>query len=863
LTKLTQNKLHRPIISEDTDKNEILTIPNVVLTHKKYIQSCFALCGFVSKSAYDVEVEKINDQVKVAVEDRFKANKSASQDALHQLSERLNKEHSAELNKLMDHWGIKFPPKKIVHSGPQIVQSEALKINDSLIANFDRELELYGKNNLSPEQRKMLYSPSSATNVIAGAGAGKSTVLCLRVLFMNLHLGIDLSKISVTTFTRESRKDFVKKLQALYLLWGRDYSEQYLRGVVRTFHSIAYEVNKRLNGDGRTLIFGDKTPKISPEDIYGASIDDPTLLDDEDVEEVDDTVDKMSDILSDVYENIYRKVPQFRLWINELFLASRMGQKYNDFSLQLNEYALTYEPSIYELMLEDWKDKHADYLNSLPTKYFKYGEVRCGKSSLKYHLYLDNLKAKVFLGRAPDYFGTECIPNIKGNKKIAPVLKAREKIVNHCMNFDYVWVNDPEELAKLVEIDQYEINPQINTINAPSFNYTMEGEFRAKEGVNIYQQFYSLIQFVYSMGKSLNPDILNAVQQHFGGCSRTDRTFVLAACTYQKALEHELKARNLITFDEIFHLFGNRNSPVYEGLYSGALSKVEHLLIDEFQDVSPNLINFINTLKEKHIEVSERLIGSLMCVGDDYQSIYGWRGSSPKFIIHFGNFFHVPDGYRELKLIDNYRSAEVILDNAAMCTDKLTSSSKKSYIVAGENKNFKDAGFQIYPEKTITASQSKTQVDYELLIQVIEREVVHSKATKEAPVFVLYRSRKLVGKQNSPKLHAVLNKYKKSGEVKVLSIHTSKGLEAEAVIIVGDINYSMTNHVKNAIYKCCASDKDPTIGITYDSAQLEEAYRLGYVAITRAKRRVLWFLDSRKYSPSLGAMYCEKYGHGG
>lgn len=861
MTKPTQNKLHRPIISEDTDKNEILTIPSVVVTPKTKAQSFVAWCGFISKSKYDAEFKTINDQVTAAVEARFKANKRASQDALHQLSERLNKEYSAELNRLMQLWGIKLPPKKIVHSGPQIVQSEALKINDSLIADFDRELELYGTKNLSPEQRKMLYSPSSATNVIAGAGAGKSTVLCLRVLFMNLYLGIDLSKISVTTFTRESRKDFVKKLQELYLLWGIDYSEQYLRGVVRTFHSIAYEVNKRLNGDGRTLIFGDKTPKISPEDIYGANIEDPTLLDEEDVEEVDDAVDKMSDILRDVYENIYRRVPQFRLWINELFLASRIGPKYDDFTLQKNEFALSYEQSIYELMLEDWKDKHADYLNSLPTKYTNPGRVRCGKDYLQYHLYLDNLKVHVFLGRDPSYFGTDCIPGIKGNTKIVGVLKARRKIVNHCASRDYVWVNDPEELAKLVEIDQYELNPKINTIYPPSFNYTMDGEVKAKEGVNIYQQFYSLIQFVYSMGKSLNPDILNAVPQHFNSCSKTDTTFVLAACTYQKALERELKARNLITFDEIFHLFGNRDSPVYEGLYSGALSKVEHLLIDEFQDVSPNLINFINTLKEKHIEASERSIGSLMCVGDDYQSIYGWRGSSPKFITHFGNFFHVPDGYRELKLIDNYRSARVILDNASICTDKLTNSSKKSYIVAGENQDFKDAGFQIYPEKTITTSQSKTQVDYESLIQAIEDEIVRSKATKEAPVFVLYRSRKLVGKQNSPKLHAVLNKYKKSGEVKVLSIHTSKGLEAEAVIIVGDINYSMTNNVKNAIYKCCASDKDPIIGITYDSAQLEEAYRLGYVAITRAKKRVRWFLDSRKYLPSLGALYCKMYGH--
>ena len=73
---------------------------------------------------------------------------------------------------------------------------------------------------------------------------------------------------------------------------------------------------------------------------------------------------------------------------------------------------------------------------------------------------------------------------------------------------------------------------------------------------------------------------------------------------------------------------------------SNQLLGFRHLLIDEFQDISPQICSggcwrFIGNW------LQDGIAPSIMSIGDDWQSIYGWRGSAPELFIHFEKYFPI------------------------------------------------------------------------------------------------------------------------------------------------------------------------------------------------------------------------------
>ncbi|WGS66175.1 UvrD-helicase domain-containing protein [Enterobacteriaceae bacterium ET-AT1-13] len=76
----------------------------------------------------------------------------------------------------------------------------------------------------------------------------------------------------------------------------------------------------------------------------------------------------------------------------------------------------------------------------------------------------------------------------------------------------------------------------------------------------------------------------------------------------------------------------------------------KYILIDEFQDINNIQYKWISTIKNKN--------NKIMVVGDDDQSIYGWRGAKSEFIQKF--IFDYPDT-KIIRLEQNYRSTGNIL----------------------------------------------------------------------------------------------------------------------------------------------------------------------------------------------------------
>ncbi len=127
------------------------------------------------------------------------------------------------------------------------------------------------------------------------------------------------------------------------------------------------------------------------------------------------------------------------------------------------------------------------------------------------------------------------------------------------------------------------------------------------------------------------------------------RDIAIIYTEYQK----RLRELNAFDFDDLIYW------PVYifdkhENTRDFYRSRYQHLLVDEFQDTNHSQYRLIKHLAGEHKNVT--------VVGDDDQSIYGWRGADITNIMNFEKDF---PNTRVVKLEQNYRSTQTILTAAS------------------------------------------------------------------------------------------------------------------------------------------------------------------------------------------------------
>jgi DNA helicase-4 len=228
-------------------------------------------------------------------------------------------------------------------------------------------------------------------------------------------------------------------------------------------------------------------------------------------------------------------------------------------------------------------------------------------------------------------------------------------------------------------------------------------------------------------------------------------------------------------------------------------TQYQYLLVDEFQDVNNLQVEMIKLLLTDKTQ--------LFCVGDDWQSIYGFRGSNVDCILNFDQNF---ESAKTIKLNLNYRSTQ--------------------NIVGASNEVIKHNKFKI--EKEIFASKISSfkiveyagnNQDENIAFCVEKVRQLLKEGFKNDDILFLYRRSKMY----FPYYSALRNEdLKAQGK----TIHGAKGLEAKVVFIVGLTDgYGGFPDIwlEDRIFQVIKP-------ANHDSL-MEEERRLFYVAITRAK----------------------------
>ncbi|YAI07403.1 UvrD-helicase domain-containing protein [Pseudomonas aeruginosa] len=349
---------------------------------------------------------------------------------------------------------------------------------------------------------------------------------------------------------------------------------------------------------------------------------------------------------------------------------------------------------------------------------------------------------------------------------------------------------------------------------APLEPFKLAGEFQA---LPLYEAFHAQAGFAESLG--LRVERLDSGRLE---CGLREKIFVEAMALFWARFQALLREEGLMTFDAAFQQLGERMAG--GALAETALAPFTHLLIDEFQDVSPQIVLWLQALHRRL--ANQGTAPSLMAIGDDWQSIYGWRGSSPELFIDFDRHFPSRGRGRKSALLvleTNYRSVEPIIRDGEKVLAGVRFKQDKTCrafrpIQPG------DHGVKLVQRFDLRAQLPK-------LLAEIRAQCEHAAARESSERTAVL----LLSRRNEP-LQAIQAELDRALPVKGMTIHRAKGLQAEVAIVVDDCLPGEKHPLRNALYAASGFFRN-----SYDQAMEDESLRLAYVAITRGVSRVLWY----------------------
>jgi len=642
---------------------------------------------------------------------------------------------------------------------------------------------------LNEQQREAVVSEAKRLLVLAGAGSGKTKTLLQKLIYLIEEKGVSPSNILAITFTKNAANEMLDRL-----IISADQTEKYATILADKHKSNKEKNRERYYYSKRYRWIDNLTLKTFHSLCYG-------IMRNFGVNEFDNKFKIIGE--SHATDEGFAKYSSAETSYEVIHKILIKHCQHNQYLLNLKRYILDYFVDRIHLEKEEQtstpqKGKFYTSLNGtkVRSKSEQYIADWLYRHSIKFE-YEPRVNFRDFDFK-PDFFIPEANLYIEHVSNISFPTAGKEqqfKIANKLL------VKTFEEQTKDTTTFNLALDRIVKNRLPSNYHYTtalsFEEEFKYyhKEAKDFLRQVIQVVDMI----KVENLPIDKIYQKSQQDQHERVRDFYKLAIPLVKEYCSYCTNKSYLDFNDMIlktiALFKNRKE-----IADKFRHKFEYILVDEFQDVNNLQVALIKLLLTDKTQ--------LFCVGDDWQSIYGFRGSNVDYIINFAHHF---TNAKTIKLSLNYRSTE----NIVGASNEIIKHNKFKV-----DKNLK--AFKKSNSKIIIHAGRELHENIDFAVEQI-RKLQTKKGYLKEDILFLYRRSKMYNKY--------FERFKEEDIwVTGKTIHSAKGLEAKAVFIIGltegaggfpDI------WMEDRVYQVIKPSNHELL--------LEEERRLFYVAITRAK----------------------------
>ncbi|RYH75527.1 hypothetical protein EVU94_00800 [Flavobacteriaceae bacterium 144Ye] len=675
---------------------------------------------------------------------------------------------------------------------------------------------------LDAQQRNAVVANEDNNLIIAGAGSGKTLTIAGKVQYLTKRLRVNPKEILLISFTRKSADEMAERIQ----------NKMDISLAVKTFHKL-----------GLDIIAESKNEKPS---IFGLSQKEILQL--------------LSSFISDAKSN--------DIYFNNLidFLAYYL-KPYKD----IHDFKSDAEHQNYlkEQKLEGYKIVKRKTKDGVDIKYrerFKSQEevlianfLFRNKIEYKYEeSYQNKTASKKFGQYKPDFYLPEYNIYIEHfgideNNNVPAWFKGKEgRSAKQVYNDGIAWKRNEHQFNGTTLVETYSWEQKKGVLlsslknkleeKGVEFNQMSDDELwdyiqeNTPEDIDTFTQLLNTFLVLF---KSNNESINNLSFKAKKEDNQRATLFLKLFEPILKNYENFLKEHNEIDFSDMINM---ATTLISNTQFS---SPYKYIIIDEFQDISQSRYHLIKALLDQKPNTK------LFCVGDDWQSIYRFAGSDIGVFTGFSEYFEtstIPGFTRKTNksyIEHTYRFDNKLIDLSSNFILKNPNQIEKSL---KSNKQSKLNPLTIH--KYNDAERNGNEA-HKALNKALD-EIVKKENNNDVSILLLGRydfERRII--DDSRHLSKQYNKlhnrydfiYKENHylQINFLTVHSSKGLEADYIIILNGNSgtYGFPSEISD----------DPLLNFLLSKADQfpnGEERRLFYVAMTRAKKHV-HILSSYEY----------------